>query len=33
MVIVYERDEAGDVGGVLTVQDARSSSAATNYRV
>jgi plasmid stabilization system protein ParE len=32
MVIVYEHDDAGDVVGVLTVQDARSSSAATNYR-
>ena len=32
MVIVYEHDEAGDVVGVLTVQDARASSAATNYR-
>ena len=32
MVIVYEDDEARDVVGVLTVQDARASSAATNYR-
>jgi plasmid stabilization system protein ParE len=32
MVIVYVQDEAGDVVGVLTVQDARASSAATNYR-
>ena len=32
MVIVYEHsEESGDIG-VLTVQDARSSSAATNYR-
>jgi hypothetical protein len=32
MVIVYEHDEAGDVVGVLSVQDARASSPATNYR-
>ena len=32
MVIVYEHTEASDTVGVLTVQDARSSSAATNYR-
>lgn len=33
MVIVYEYDEASDLVGVLTVQDARSSKAATGYRV
>lgn len=32
MVAVYEHDDAGDVVGVLTVQDARSSTAATNVR-
>jgi hypothetical protein len=32
MVIVYEHDEAGDTVGVLTVQDARSSTAATHFR-
>jgi plasmid stabilization system protein ParE len=32
MVVVYEHNESGDVVGVVSVQDARSSSAATNYR-
>jgi hypothetical protein len=32
MVIVYESDAASDVSGVLTVQDAPASRAATNYR-
>ena len=32
MVIVYEYDEANDTVGVLTVQDARSSTAATRFR-
>ena len=32
MVVVYEHNESGDIVGVLSVQDARSSSAATNYR-
>jgi hypothetical protein len=32
MVIAYEQSEASGEVGVLTVQDARSSSAATNYR-
>lgn len=32
MVAVYEYDEANDVLGVLTVQDARSSTAATSFR-
>jgi hypothetical protein len=32
LVIVYGHDEADDVVGVLTFQDARSSTAATNFR-
>jgi len=32
MVVVYEYDEAADVVGVLTVQDARSPTAATSRR-
>ena len=32
MVVVYEYDEANDTVGVLTVQDARSSTAATQFR-
>jgi hypothetical protein len=32
MVVVYEHDEASDTIGVLTVQDARSSAAATRFR-
>jgi len=32
MVVVYEHDETRDAIGVLTVQDARSSTAATNFR-
>jgi hypothetical protein len=32
MLVVYEYDEAGDVLGVLSVQDARSSTAATNFQ-
>lgn len=32
MVVVYEYDQATDVVGVLSVQDARSSTAATNFR-
>lgn len=32
MVVVYEYGEADDVVGVVTVQDARSSTAATNVR-
>jgi len=30
MVVVYEHDESRDLVGVLSIQDARSSSAATN---
>lgn len=32
MVVVYDYDEDKDIVGVLTVQDARSSTAATNFR-
>lgn len=32
MVVVYEYDETSDMLGVLTVQDGRSSAAATNFR-
>lgn len=32
MVVVYEYDEARDDVGVLTIQDARSSAALTNFR-
>jgi plasmid stabilization system protein ParE len=32
MIVVYEHDEANDTVGVLTVQDARSSAAATHFR-
>jgi hypothetical protein len=32
MIVLYECDEADDLVGVLTVQDARSSPAATNFR-
>lgn len=32
MVVVYAYDDAADAIGVLTVQDARSSAAATNFR-
>jgi hypothetical protein len=32
MVVVYEYDEASDTVGVLTVQDARSSTAVTSFR-
>lgn len=32
MVVVYDYDEAQDVIGVLTVQDARSSTAASSFR-
>lgn len=32
LVVVYEYDGASDLIGVLTVQDARSSRAATNFR-
>jgi hypothetical protein len=32
MVVVYEYDEAGDTVGVLTIQDARSSTAVTSFR-
>jgi len=32
LVVVYEHDEANDTVGVLTVQDARSSTAATRFR-
>lgn len=32
MVVVYAYDEAGDLVGVLSVQDARASTAATNFR-
>jgi plasmid stabilization system protein ParE len=32
MVVVYAYGETEDAVGVLTVQDARSSTAATNYR-
>ena len=32
MVVVYAYDEAKDVVGVLTVQDARSPAAATSFR-
>jgi len=33
LVVVYEYDDVNDVVGVLTVQDARSSTAATSSRV
>lgn len=33
MLVVYEYDDAGDTVGVVTVQDARSSTAATGIRV
>lgn len=32
MVIVYEHDADADVVNILAVEDARSSTAATNYR-
>ena len=32
MVVVYEYDETSDLLGIVTVQDGRSSSAATNFR-
>jgi plasmid stabilization system protein ParE len=32
MVVVYEHDADGDVVNILAVEDARSSTAATNYR-
>ena len=32
MVVVYEYDRTADLVGALTVQDARSSAAATNFR-
>lgn len=32
LVIVYEHDEPSDTIGVLTVQDARSSTAVTRFR-
>jgi hypothetical protein len=32
MVVVYEYDETSDTVGVLTVQDARSSTAVTSFR-
>ena len=32
MVVVYEYDEANDPVGVLTIQDARSSTVATHFR-
>ena len=32
MVIIYEGDKANETVGVLTVQDARSSTAATRFR-
>lgn len=32
MVVVYEYDDKDDAVGVLTVQDARSSTAATTFR-
>jgi hypothetical protein len=32
MIVVYAYDETADAVGVLSVQDARLSTAATNYR-
>ena len=32
MLVVYEHEEASDTVGVLSVQDARSSTAATRFR-
>jgi hypothetical protein len=32
LVVVYAFDEARDIVGILTVQDARSSAAATLFR-
>jgi plasmid stabilization system protein ParE len=33
MVVVYEHDPDGDAVNILAVEDARSSTAATNYRL
>jgi plasmid stabilization system protein ParE len=32
MVVVYEHDVTGEVVNILAIEDARSSTAATNYR-